>query len=130
MRKRIQLVSGSVLYKSSKGLPGFVSCKSSYFKLFIAIYMHVTFKFNNSENSKLYMQQFAEWLPTELSPNLIIFTNRGNLCVKHDIQYTIGGTTFQRSRESPKVCTVSAATTCLGEYISRTPARSIHVIVN
>lgn len=129
MRKRIQLVSGSVLYKSSKGLPGFVSCKSSYFKLFIAIYMHVTFKFNNSENSKLYMQQFAEWLPTELSPNLIIFINRGNLCVKLVI-YNIGGSTFQRSRESPKVCTVSAATTCLGEYTSRTPANSIHMIVN
>lgn len=91
--------------------------------------MHVTFKFNNSENSKLYMQQFAEWLPTELSPNLIIFINRGNLCVKLVI-YNIGGSTFQRSRESPEVCTVSAATTCLGEYMSRTPAKSIHVIVN
>lgn len=62
-------------------------------------------------------------------PNLIIFINRGNLCVKLVI-YNIGGSTFQRSRESPEVCTVSAATTCLGEYMSRTPAKSIHVIVN
>lgn len=37
MRKRIQLVSGSVLYKSSKGLPGFVSCKSSS----LTIYCHL-----------------------------------------------------------------------------------------